>query len=74
MVRVVVFFAVAVLVGSVIRGVVGWRVRAVARRPDVSDADLCELTQARRISSVALTASLVGLVAVGLAYVVLELS
>lgn len=74
MVHVVVFFALAVLVGSVIRGVVGWRIRAVARRPDVSDADLCELTQARRISSVALSASLVGLAVVGLAYVGLRLA
>lgn len=74
MVRVVVFFVVAALVGTVIRGVVGWRVRAATRRPDVSDADLCQLTQAHRISSVALIASMAGLAIVGLAYAAMRLS
>jgi hypothetical protein len=74
MVRVVVFFGVAVVVGAAIRVLVGWRHRTVARRPDVSDADLCQLDQASRISSVALTVSLVGLAVVGLVFVVLRLS
>ena len=71
MVPVLVFFAVATLVGCLIRGIVGLRLRAVARQPDVSDGDLCELKQANRISSVAVIASLAGLAAAGLAYLVL---
>jgi hypothetical protein len=66
-----VFFGVAALVGCVILAVVWLRLQAVAKQPDVSDADLCELKQASRISSIAVAASLIGLAAVGLAYVLL---
>lgn len=71
MVTVLVFFGVATVIGCLFRGVVALRLRAVARQPDASDGDLCELRQANRITSVALVASLVGLVVVGLACVVL---
>ena len=71
MVPVLVFFGVATLVGLLFRGIAGLRLRAVARQPDVSDGELCELRQANRITSVALIASLVGLAVVGLAYLVL---
>jgi hypothetical protein len=70
MVPVLVFFGVATLIGCLIRAVVGRRLRAVARQPDVSDGELCELKQANRITSVAVVASLVGLAVVGLAYVI----
>ena len=70
MVPVLVFFGVATLVGFLLREIVRLRLRTVARRPDVSDGELCELKQANRITSVAVTASLVGLAVVGLAYVV----
>ena len=68
---ILVFFGIAILVGCLIRGIVGLRLRAAARQPEVSDGELCELRQANRISSVAVVASLVGLAVVGLAYVVL---
>jgi hypothetical protein len=71
MVPVLVFFGVATLFGCLFRGIVGLRLRAAARQPDVSDGELCELEQANRITSVAVVASLVGLAVVGLAYVVL---
>jgi hypothetical protein len=64
------FFGVAVLVGCLIRGIGELRLRAAARQPDVTDADLCSLQQANRISSVTLVASLVGLAVLVLAYVV----
>jgi hypothetical protein len=67
---VLVFFGIAALVGCLLRGVVGLRLRAAARQPDVSDGDLCQLKQANRITSVAVIASLVGLAVIGLAYVV----
>ena len=70
MVPVLVFFGVATLVGCLFRGIVRLRLRAAARQPDVSDGKLCELKQAKRITSVAVVASLVGLAVVGLAYVV----
>jgi hypothetical protein len=70
MVPALVFFGVATLVGCLLLGIVSLRRRAAARRPDVSDAELCELKQANRITSVAVIASLVGLAVVGLAYVV----
>jgi hypothetical protein len=70
MVSALVFFGVATLIGCLFRGIAGLRLRAVARRPDVSDGELCELRQANRITSVAVVASLVGLAAVGLGYVV----
>jgi len=73
MVPVLVFFGVATLVGFLIRGIVGLRLRAVARQPDVSDEDLCGLEQANRISSIAVIASLAGLAVVGLTYVVFRL-
>ena len=68
MVPVLVFFGVAAVVGCLIRGIVRLRLRAVARQPDVSDGELCQLRQANRISSVAVIASLVGLAVIGLAY------
>jgi len=71
MVPVLVFFCVAALFGCLFRGVVGLRLRAAARQPDVSDGELCQLRQANRITSVAVIASLVGLAVVALAYVVL---
>ena len=69
MVPVLVFFGVATLFGFLLWGFVGLRLRAVARQPDVSDGELCELKQANRITSVAVVASLVGLALAGLAYV-----
>lgn len=71
MVPALVFFGIATLVGCVILAIVWLRLRAAARQPDVSDAELCELKQANRISSMAVLASLVGVAVVGLAYVVL---
>jgi len=71
MVPVLVFFAVATLVGCLIRGVVMLRLRAAARQPDVSDGDLCQLRQANRISSMAVVVSLVAFVAIGVAFVTL---
>ena len=71
MVPVLVFFGVASLVGLVIRATVGLRLRAATRRPDVADGDLCQLEQANRISSVAVIASLLGIVILGLAFVIL---
>ena len=70
MVPALVFFGVAALFGCLFRGIVRSRLRAVARQPDVSDGELCELKQANRITSVAVIASLVGLAVVGLAYAV----
>ena len=70
MMPVLVFFGVASVVGCLIRGIVGLRLRAVARQPELSDGDLCELEQASRISVAAVTASLAGLAVVGVAYVV----
>jgi len=70
MVPVLVFFGVATLFGCLFRGIVWLRLRAAARRPEVSDGELCELKQANRITSFAVIASLVGLGAAGLAYVV----
>jgi hypothetical protein len=66
-VPVLVFFGVATVIGLLLRGIVGLRRRAAARRPDVSDGELCELEQASRISSAALLAAVGGLVVVGLA-------
>ena len=70
MVPVLVFFGVATLFACLFRGIVGLRLRAVARQPDVSDGELCQLKQTNRITSVAVIASLVGLAVIGLAYVV----
>ncbi len=71
MVPALVFFGIATLVGCVILAIVWLRLRAAARQPDVSDADLCELKQANRISSMAVLASVIGLAVMGLAYVLL---
>ncbi len=71
LVPVLVFFAVATLVGCLIRAVVMLRLRAAARQPDVSDGDLCQLRQANRISSMAVVVSLVAFVAIGVAFVTL---
>lgn len=70
MVPVLVFFGVATLFGCLLRGIVALRLRAAARKPDVSEGELCELKQANRITSVAVIASLTGLAVVGLASVV----
>jgi hypothetical protein len=70
MVPALVFFGVATLFGCLFGSIVRSRRRAVARQPDVSEAQLCELDQANRITSVAVIASLVGLAIVGLAYAV----
>lgn len=70
MVRLLVFFGIAALIGCAIWVVVARRLRAAARQPDVAEGDLCQLEQAHRISSVAVVASLVGLALVGLLYVV----
>lgn len=70
MVPALVFFGVATLIGCLIFGIVRLRLRAAARQPDVTDADLCELRQANRITSVAVIASLVGLAVVALAFLV----
>ena len=69
-VPVLVFFGIAAIVGLFILGIVGLRLRAAARQPDVSDGDLCQLKKANRITSVAVVASLVGLAVIGLAYLV----
>ncbi len=65
-----VFFGIATLVGCALRGILGLRLRAAARRPGASDGDLCELRQANRITSVAVVASLACLALAALAYVV----
>lgn len=70
MMPVLVFFGVATVLGCLIRGIVGLRLRSVARQPDVSDGDLCQLQQANRITSMAVVASLIGLAVLGLAYLV----
>lgn len=70
MVPALVFFGLATLFGFLFRGIVGRRLRAAARQPDVSDGDLCELQQANRITSVAAIASLAGLTVIGLALLV----
>ena len=71
MVPVLVFLAIATIVGILIRGIVRLRLRAAARQPEVSEGDLCQLKQANRISSFAVIGSLAGLAVAGLAYVVL---
>ena len=70
MAPVLVFFGVAVLVGCVIRGVGELRLRKASRQPGVTEAEMCSLRRANKISSTTLVASLVGLVALGLAYLV----
>jgi hypothetical protein len=68
---VLVFFGLAVLFGCVFQAIVRLRLRSAARQPEVTDAELCQLQQANRITTVAVVASLVGLAAVALAYVLL---
>jgi hypothetical protein len=70
MVPALVFFGIASVVGCLTIAIVGLRRRAVARQPDVSDAELCQLKQASRISSVAVIVSLAGLAILGFAFVV----
>ena len=70
MVPALVFFGIAALAGCLIRAIVGLRRRAVARKPDVTEAELCQLDQANRISSVAVIASVAGLAVLAVAYVV----
>jgi hypothetical protein len=70
MVPVLVFFGIAVVIGCLLRGIVGLRLRAAARQPGASDGELCELKQANRITSVALIASVVGLAVAGLAFAI----
>ena len=65
MAPVIVFFGIATLIGCLVWAIVRSRLRAAARRPDVSEGDLCQLEQANRYTSVAIVASLAGLVAVG---------
>jgi hypothetical protein len=72
MIPMLVFLGIAALIGCLLRGIVWLRLRAAARQSDLSDADLCELKQATRITSAAVGASLVGLAVVGLATVVFE--
>jgi hypothetical protein len=65
------FFGVATLFGCLVRGVVGQRLRAAARQPGVSDGELCQLTQASRVTSRLVIASLAGLTVAGLVYQIL---
>lgn len=71
MAPVLVFLVVAALVGCLIRAVVGLRLRAAARQPDVLDEEICQLQQASRISSTAVVVTLVGLAVLGLAALLL---
>lgn len=71
MVPALVFFGIAALFGGVLGVILRLRLRAAARKPGVSDGELCELKQANRITSVAVIASLAGLAVVALAYVAL---
>jgi hypothetical protein len=74
MVPVLVFFALATLFGLLFRAIVGLRLRAAARQPEVSDQDLCQLEQANRITSVATIASLVGVAVLGLAFLIFQVT
>lgn len=62
------FFGIATLIGCVIRGVGELRIRIAARRPNTTEADLCSLERANRISSVTVLCALAGLALLGLAY------
>jgi hypothetical protein len=64
------FFGIATLVGCAIRAVGELRLRAAARQPGVTEGDLCSLQRANRISTVTVLLSVVGLLALGLAYLV----
>jgi hypothetical protein len=68
MAPVLAFFGIATLVGCVIRAVGELRLRAATRQPGVTEGHLCSLQRANRISSVTVLLSVVGLVALGLAY------
>lgn len=65
-----VFLGVATIVGCLLRGIVGSRLRSATRQPDVSDVELCQLEQATRITTIAVVASVVGVAVVGLAYLI----
>ena len=67
-----VFFVAAVLLGCLILAIVRVRLRAVARQPNVTDDDLCELEQASRITSILVVVSLIGLVAAALGYLIVR--
>ena len=71
MVPVLIFFGIATVIAGVLWGILGLRLRAAARRPDVSDDDLCQLRQANRVSSFLVRVSLVGLGLIASASVVL---
>jgi hypothetical protein len=64
------FFGIATLVGCLLRAIGELRIRAAARQPDVADGELCGLERANRITSVTVLASLLGVAALGLAYLV----
>jgi uncharacterized iron-regulated membrane protein len=72
MVPVLAFFGVAALAGLLILAVLRWRLRTFNRRPEVPEAELCQLRQANRITSVAVIASLSGALLLGLAYLLVE--
>ena len=74
MVPVLVFFGIATVVGSVVLVIVALRLRAVSQRPQATEAEMCELKQANRITSGAVVASATGLTVAGLAYVFFEWS
>ena len=74
MVPVLVFFGIATVVGCVVLVIVALRLRAVAQRPQATEAEVCELKQANRITSGAAVASAIGLTVAGLAYVFFEWS
>lgn len=67
-----VFFVVATAIGCLLLMSVRLRLRAVARRNDASDGELCELRHASRITSIAVAASLTGLALAGLAYLIVS--
>ena len=70
MAPVLAFLGIATLIGCLIRAVGELRLRAAARQPDVTDGDLCSLQRANRITSATIVASVVGLAALGLAFVI----
>ena len=56
---VLVFFGIAAVFGLLFRGIVWLRRRAAARKPDVTEAELCQLDQANRITSAAVIGGIV---------------
>lgn len=65
-----VFFGIAMLFGCLFRAIGELRIRAASRRADVGDGELCGLERANRITTVTILGSLLGLAALGLAYLV----